>query len=127
MGSVDGWLPSRVLVILGGKEVMRDDGLEFAEKVRKNPNTVNVGVILEEEQVHDWFVVFDVVERNLRPQLVARSVKTWGKFVKECLEAVEESSGEADKKEHKLKVVDNEGGVHNEVTKENKEDIEIEN
>ncbi|OZJ03400.1 hypothetical protein BZG36_04010 [Bifiguratus adelaidae] len=49
------WLPHSLLFYIGGREVLRDDDIEFAEKLKRNG--LDVQVIVEPKGIHDWFCI----------------------------------------------------------------------
>lgn len=70
------WMPHNVLVLMGGKEVLLDDGTLFARKLKKDG--LNVELVVEEDLVHDWFLVREVVKDK---QITDRADKLFARFI----------------------------------------------
>lgn len=58
----DRFLPKHVMVFVGGKEVLRDDILEFA-KVVKDDGKHNIH-LFQEHYVHDWFMIREIIKKK---------------------------------------------------------------
>lgn len=76
------FLPERVLMFLGNKEVMRDDALDLA--MRAENDGVHWETVIE-DCVHDWFCVREVVKDKT---MLARADNTFAEFCYQCIRHV---------------------------------------
>ncbi|OZJ02765.1 hypothetical protein BZG36_03356 [Bifiguratus adelaidae] len=87
-GGFKAWMPRYNLVYLGGRESMREMGEQFVAKTSKDG--ADVELYLEEEQVHDWFNVPEVVSDKT---VLDRAHARWTDFVvKAVSEAVNQET-----------------------------------
>ncbi|GAB5589623.1 hypothetical protein Unana1_04523 [Umbelopsis nana] len=77
----EAFLPRNILLFVGKKEVMRDDILDLAHRVKKN-SSISLQVV-QENLVHDWFMVRDLVKDK---SIIERNDKIFIRFVKNSLE-----------------------------------------
>ncbi|KAJ2961791.1 hypothetical protein NQZ79_g2997 [Umbelopsis isabellina] len=75
------FLPNNILVFVGKKECMRDDILELSNRVKKN-SSITVQVV-QENLVHDWFVIRDLVKKK---SILEQNDKVFIRFIKNALE-----------------------------------------
>ncbi|KAG2172698.1 hypothetical protein INT43_000045 [Umbelopsis isabellina] len=77
----DRFIPKNVMIVVGSKEVMRDDITEMALRVVKNSN-IN-GQLLSEDYAHDWYVIRDTVKDK---NALKRSDRVFADFVANALQ-----------------------------------------
>lgn len=75
------FLPNNILLFVGTKECMRDDILELSDRVKKN-SSITVQVV-QENLVHDWFVIRDLVKKK---SILEQNDKVFIRFIKNALE-----------------------------------------
>lgn len=75
------FIPKNVLIFVGKKEVMRDDILELANRVKEN-SSISLQVV-QENLVHDWFMIRDLVKNK---SILERNDKIFIRFIKNSLE-----------------------------------------
>jgi hypothetical protein len=76
--ALDRFLPRQLMVVVGERETMRDDILDFAEAAKKD-ETREV-VVVNEDYAHDWFLVHDIVDRKGK-HLIAKCDALFADFV----------------------------------------------
>jgi acetyl esterase/lipase len=87
----DQFLPKNAMIVVGSKEVMRDDITEMALRVVKNSNVT--GHLLSEDYAHDWYVIRDTVKNK---DALKRSDRIFADFVANALqEAKRDNEGNA--------------------------------
>jgi hypothetical protein len=75
------FLPNNILVFVGKKECMRDDILALAHRVKKN-SSLSLQVV-QENLVHDWFMIRDLVKNK---SILEQNDKVFIRFIKNALE-----------------------------------------
>ncbi|KAG1447684.1 hypothetical protein G6F56_009180 [Rhizopus delemar] len=68
------FLPEKVLMYIGDKEVLRDDALDLAEKAKKD--NVNWKTV-KEDCAHNWFMVSEIVKDK---EVCRRAISTFADF-----------------------------------------------
>ncbi|KAJ2955881.1 hypothetical protein NQZ79_g8178 [Umbelopsis isabellina] len=77
----DQFIPKNTMIVVGSKEVMRDDITEMALRVVKNSNIS--GQLLSEDYAHDWYVIRDTVKDK---NALKRSDRVFADFVANALQ-----------------------------------------